>query len=62
MKIFLILLGLVISAFSVTIIYDARNIATNIFSSNETNETTKTLKVLGFVTLIIGLLIIYFIL
>lgn len=58
-KIILILLGTIILAISVTMIYDARTIATKMFSSNETNETTKVLKVVGFIMSLIGLFIIY---
>ena len=41
-------------------IYDARTIAKDRFSSNEINETTKILKIVGFIVAIIGALIIYF--
>lgn len=58
-KIILILLGTIILTISVTMIYDARRIATKTFSSNETNETTKVLKIVGFIISLIGLLIIY---
>ena len=61
-KIILILLSTIIIAISVTMIYDARMIAQKMFSSNETNETTKTLKMVGFVITIIGMSIIYVIL
>ena len=61
-KIILILLSTIIIAISVTMIYDARMIAQKMFSSNETNETTKTLKIVGFVITIIGMSIIYVIL
>lgn len=60
-KIIFTLIGLIISAISVVMIYDARVIATNMFSSNETNETTRILKIVGFVVLLIGLGIIYII-
>lgn len=58
----LILLGLIIMAISVTVIYDARSIAKKLFSSNETNETTKVLKIVSFITFLIGCGIIYIIL
>lgn len=61
-KIIVIILGLVIVAISVVLVYDARLIATEMFSSNEINETTKTLKIVGFVVLLIGLGIVYLIL
>lgn len=58
-KIILILLGTIILAISVTMIYDARTIAKKMFSSNETNETTKVLKIVGFIMSLISLFIIY---
>lgn len=58
-KIILILISTIIIAISVTMIYDARTIATKMFSSNETNETTKVLKIVGFVIGLIGLFMIY---
>lgn len=59
-KLILIGIGLIIMVISVVMVYDARIIASNVFSSNEVNETTKILKVVGYITLMIGLLIIYF--
>lgn len=56
-----ILIGIIITLLAVIMIYDARKIATNMFSSNETNETTKMLKIVGFIILLIGLGIIYII-
>ena len=61
-KIILILLSTIIISISVTMIYDARAIAKKMFSSNETNETTKALKIVGFIITIIGISIIYVIL
>ena len=58
-KIILILLSTIIIAISVTTIYEARTIAQKMFSSNETNETTKVLKIVGFIVMLIGLGIIY---
>ena len=59
-NIILILCSTIIVAISMKMIYDAREIATTTFSSNGINETTKTLKIVGFIVLIIGLGIIYF--
>ena len=61
-KIILILLSTIIIAISVTMIYDARAIAKKMFSSYETNETTKALKIVGFIITIIGISFIYVIL
>ena len=57
----LIIIGLIIMAISVTVIYDARIIAKKMFSSNETNETTKVLKAVSFLTFLSGAGILYFI-
>ena len=45
----------------VTMLYDARKIATKNFSSGEINETTKILKISGIIISLIGLGIIYII-
>ncbi|MGN1328061.1 MAG: hypothetical protein ACI4VQ_08385 [Clostridia bacterium] len=58
-RIILILLGTVIVAIGVVMLFDARLIAEKAFSTNETNETTKVLKRVGFIVLLIGLGIIY---
>ena len=58
-KIIFIIIELIILGISVIMIYDARKIATKTFSSNETNETTKVLKIVGFIALVISLLMIY---
>ena len=58
-KLILTTIELIVLGISVVMIYDARKIATKAFSTNETNETTKILKTVGFIILIIGLLMIY---
>ena len=45
----------------VTMLYDARRIATKNFSSGEINETTKILKISGIIISFVGLGIIYII-
>ena len=57
-KIIIILLGTIIASIAVKMIYDARDIAKNVFSKNETNEITKILKIVGFIILIISVFII----
>lgn len=57
-KIMLILFGTIIIAIGVVLLYDARKIATKRFSSEETNSTTKILKISGIVISIIGLILI----
>lgn len=59
-EIIIILIGVLISTVGVVMIYDARSIAKDRFSSNEINETTKLLKIVGFIVALIGALIIYF--
>ncbi len=59
-EIIIILIGVLISTVGVVMIYDARAIAKDRFSSNEINETTKMLKIVGFIVALIGALIIYF--
>lgn len=58
-KLVLILFSTIIMAIAVKMIYDARVIAKKMFSSNETNETSRILKIVGFIILLIGLGIIY---
>ena len=58
-KLILIIIELIVLGISVVMIYDARKIATKAFSTNETIETTKILKIVGFIILIISLLMIY---
>lgn len=58
-NIILLLISTIIIAISVTMIYDARTLAKRVFSSNETNETTKILKIGGFIIGLIGLFIVY---
>ncbi len=60
-KIILILLGALIVMIGVTMLYDARRIATKNFSSGEINETTKILKISGIIIALVGLGIIYII-
>lgn len=60
-KIILILLGALIVMIGVTMLYDARRIATKNFSSGEINETTKILKISGIIISLVGLGIIYII-
>lgn len=54
----LLLLGLIIIAVSVILVFDARRIATKLFSNGEKNEATKSLKMVGFIIALIGMCII----
>lgn len=54
----LLLLGLIIIAVSVILVFDARRIATKLFSNGEKNEATKSLKMVGFIIALLGMCII----
>lgn len=60
MKIFLIILGLLLSTLGVIMIYDARLITKKMFSFGDQNEATSGLKIVGFIISIIGALLVYF--
>ena len=52
------LIGLIIICIGTIMVYDARRITTKWFSFSDRNETTKILKIVGFIVAIIGGLII----
>ena len=56
----ILIVDLIILAISVILIYDARKIAKQFFSTGRSNETTKTLKIVGFIVSIVGIAIILF--
>lgn len=58
-KTIMIIIAMVIIAISVAVIYDARSIAQNFFSADQTNKNVKVLKIVGVVVLWITLGIIY---
>ena len=47
-------IGFIVLAVGVTCIYDARRITKKFFSTNDANEATRTVKIVGFVVSIIG--------
>ncbi len=51
-------IGLIVLAIGVVCIYDARKITQKFFSTSKINESTKTLKIVGFVIFIIGSIIV----
>lgn len=59
MKIAFVLLGLIFITIGVICIYDARMLTKKLFSFQDINEGTKTLKVFGFIISILGLSVIY---
>ena len=59
MKIAFVLLGLIFIVIGVICIYDARMLTKKLFSFQDINEGTKTLKIFGFIISILGLGIIF---
>lgn len=59
-KIIVILIGMLLSMFGVICIYDARLITKKLFSFGDQNEATMGFKILGFLIVIVGAIIIYF--
>lgn len=60
MKIFLLFIGVIAAVFGVKFIFDARPIVKEYFSFGDKNDATLGLKILGFLLLIVGALLIYF--
>ena len=46
--------GIIVIAVGVVLVYDARNLTKKFFSTSDTNTATKTFKIVGFVSAIIG--------
>lgn len=59
MKIAFVLLGLIFITIGVICIYDARMLTKKLFSFQDINEGTKTLKVFGFIISILGMSVMY---
>lgn len=55
-----IVIGILIAAAGVIMVYDARPITKKMFSFGDQNEAALGLKMVGFVVTIIGALIVYF--
>ena len=60
MNIFLLFIGTISAMIGVKFIYDARPIVIKFFSFGDKNDATLGLKILGFLLLIIGGLLLYF--
>ena len=60
-KLLLTILGLLFLACSVTLVYDARELTGKWFGFGDKNEGAMGLKFLGYLLLIVGLVILYFI-
>ena len=54
------ILGILLVLAGVVLIYDARNITKKFFGFGDQNEASSGLKILGFLILMIGGLILYF--
>ena len=61
MRIFLLLIAIISLVCGVKFIYDARPIVKKYFSFGDKNEASLGLKILGFLLMIIGGFIIYFV-
>lgn len=59
MKIAFVLLGLIFITIGVICIYDARMLTKKLFSFQDINEGTKTLKIFGFIISILGMSVMY---
>ena len=55
-----IIIGLIIAALGVIMIFDARLLSQKLFGFGDQNEATAGMKILGFVVAIIGGLIVFF--
>lgn len=58
-KIISMLIGFIIIMSGVIMIFDARKLTKKWFSFHEQNESTKWLKIVGFVLFVIGMIVIY---
>lgn len=59
MKIAFVLLGLIFVVIGVICIYDARQLTKKLFSFQDINEGTKTLKIFGFIISVLGMGVMY---
>lgn len=56
----LLLLGTIVVMIGVVLIYDARPITKKVFSFGDQNDATMGLKIVGAITSLIGMLLVYF--
>lgn len=59
-KLIIIIIGLIIAAVGVIMIFDARFLTKKFFSFGDQNEASAGFKILGFIIAIVGALIVYF--
>ena len=60
-KLILEIVGLIIAALGVIMIFDARYLTKRFFGFGDQNDATLGFKILGFVIVIVGALIIFFV-
>lgn len=60
MELFLVLVGTVLTALGVMMIYDARPITKKLFGFGDQNEATLGMKMLGFIFTVIGGILLLF--
>lgn len=60
MRVFLLVIGIISLVCGVKFIYDARPIVKKYFSFGDKNEATLGLKIFGFLLVMIGCIIMYF--
>ncbi len=60
MRVFLLFIGIIALVCGIKFIYDARLIVKKYFTMGDLNDATMGLKIIGFVLIILGGLIIYF--
>ncbi len=53
------IIGFIIAAIGVILIYDARDLSQKLFSNSDKNTSAKSLRILGFIIAIIGAIIVY---
>lgn len=61
LQMFMMFIAIILAVFGVIWIYDARTITKKYFGFGDQNEATEGLKILGYIFLTIGMLIIYFV-
>ena len=60
MEMVFVIVGFLLAAVGVTVVYSARDMAKKWFSFGDQNEGVKWLKIVGFVVSIIGVFLVYF--
>lgn len=60
MRVFLLFIGIIALVCGIKFIYDARLIVKKYFTMGDLNDATLGLKIIGFILIILGGLIIYF--